>query len=455
MQVTFWGTRGSIASPGPDTLQFGGNTSCVELRLADEVLIFDCGTGIRALGNRLLEEGQAQLKLNLFISHVHWDHIQGFPFFAPLFVEGSELFVFGPQEQHQRLSDTMAGQMQYRYFPVDIDQLAAKIGYQELGEERVKVGPATVTTHYLNHTTLAMGYRVEFGSRSVVYATDTESFAQQPRAWSDPKRRRFFHRRDEELADFFAGADVLILDSQYNAEEYAAKVGWGHGTFDYSVDLAISAGVKHLVLFHHDPNRSDADLRRQVERSQARARAEGSQLEITAAAEHEQLDLPDELSTEAVSGVHLLPNFVHQVHVGLVGVDSSVEELSRRALQLTHFKLGSFDSASAFSNGEWGEFRPHLLLLQYRERGDVARAVEALERNGHRRQVPILALVMAGSTNFMQRAFDEGATDVMVQPFSPSQLRSRVDTWLFRGGTALDRRRHPRQGEPAASEPTE
>lgn len=447
MQVTFWGTRGSIASPGPDTLKFGGNTSCVELRAANEIIIFDSGTGIRALGNNLLAKQPPDLKVNLFISHVHWDHIQGFPFFGPLFIPGSEITVFGPQEQHQRLSTTMAGQMQYRYFPVDIEQLSAKLEYHELGEERVNLGPILIRSLYLNHTTLSMAYRVELGSHSVVYATDTESYAQQPRAWADPERRTFFHRRDEELAEFFRGADLLILDSQYTAYEYAGKVGWGHGTFDYAVDLAISAGVETLAMYHHDPNRTDAQLRAEIARFQERAEADGSTLKVIGAEEHMTIEIPDEQAPVLAPAIHVIPTFVQQVHVGLVEVSPTTEDLSRQALQVTHFKLQSFDSVTALEDGQIHEFRPNLLLLQCRQRGDVARAMAALKRSHHRRNIPVLALVPPEAPKILEDAFKEGATDVMVEPFTPSQLRSRVDTWLFRGGVALDRRRHPRRGE--------
>ncbi|MHB8620958.1 MAG: MBL fold metallo-hydrolase [Chloroflexota bacterium] len=442
MELTFWGTRGSIATPGADTLEFGGNTSCMELRAAGEILIFDCGTGIRPLGNHLLACEPQPFSASLFISHVHWDHIQGFPFFGPLFVPGNSFTIFGPQEQYQRLSDTLAGQMQYRYFPVNIDQLSATLRYQELREETLALGQLRITTRYLNHTTMTMAYRVELGKRAVVYATDHEPFAQRPRAWIDPEIRAFAHRSDAALADFCRGADVLVLDGQYRSDEYVKRIGWGHGTFDYGLDLAISADVNTLVFYHHEPLRSDRALAAEVETCRARLRADGSSLEVLAAAEGLKLTLADQPAVARDRSMSPIPLFRPQVHVALIGLDEAAEEEIERSLPDSFYRLQSFAGQSLAQHIP--AFHPDALLLGSKDLGLVSQ-VRKLVGNGPGGQpVPLLLLLPGEQSDRMEAAFSEGATDVLVMPTAPSQLRSRLDSWLFRGGIAVERRRHAR-----------
>ncbi|MBV9121338.1 MAG: MBL fold metallo-hydrolase, partial [Chloroflexi bacterium] len=292
MKVTFWGVRGSIASPGRATAEYGGNTSCVEIRAGGELLIMDSGTGVRELGRHLLAAGEP-IKGTMLLSHSHWDHIQGFPFFGPLLVPGNSFTILGPQEHSERLNTTLAGQMQYRYFPIGLDQMASEIRMQELREEEFQIGNCRISSHYLNHTSMALAYRVEAGGRTVVYATDNEPFSQQPRAWTSSESRKFLHKRDAELAEFFRGADVLIIDSQYTSHEYPGRIGWGHATPDYSLDLAISAGVGTLVMFHHDPTRIDTAVTVVEQLAQKRVAAEGVDMEVICAAEGLSLSLPD------------------------------------------------------------------------------------------------------------------------------------------------------------------
>lgn len=244
--VRFWGVRGSIPTPGPTTVEFGGNTSCIEIRAGSELIIIDGGSGLRNLGQALLDE--MPLVARLFFTHFHWDHIQGFPFFSPAFIKGNRLDLFGSNKLSSTLAETLSGQMNYPNFPVSINEMAAHIKFHDLREgEAVAVGSAVITNAQLNHPGGVFGYRVDFGGHAVVVATDTEHYS-----CPDPKL--------VELAD---GADLLIYDSMYTPNEYqgrgerSAKTGWGHSTWEEGIKVAKAARVKQLVLFHHAPDHDD------------------------------------------------------------------------------------------------------------------------------------------------------------------------------------------------------
>lgn len=253
MRITFWGVRGSIPSPGPDTVGVGGNTSCVEVRAGKLLLVFDAGTGLRVLGKTLLKE--MPFTAHLFFSHVHWDHIQGFPFFDPAFVPGNVINLYGGNNVSRTLEETLAGQMDHPSFPVHLTDMGAKMIFHDVLENtpiELDAGDGTkaiITGAHGNHPNGVWAYRVDHGGKSVMYATDTEHYAVV-----DPR-----------LAKLAKGTDVLIYDSQYTPEEYAgtagtggSKVGWGHSTFEEAVKLAKAANAKKLVLYHHDPMQSDA-----------------------------------------------------------------------------------------------------------------------------------------------------------------------------------------------------
>jgi phosphoribosyl 1,2-cyclic phosphodiesterase len=262
VRITFWGVRGSIPTPGRDTAEIGGNTSCVEVRAGKLVLILDGGTGLRALGQKLLKE--MPLTAHIFFSHVHWDHIQGFPFFAPAFVPGNKICLYGGNNVSRTLEETLAGQMDYPSFPVHLSQLGAEMTFRDLHEGQVVALPdgegheLTVRTTRGNHPNGVWVYRIEHLGKSMVYATDTEHYA-----IVDPK-----------LVAIAKNAELLVYDSQYTPEEYAGvgaggpKVGWGHSTFEEGVKIVKAAGVKKLVLFHHDPGQADAAVRDKERRAQ-------------------------------------------------------------------------------------------------------------------------------------------------------------------------------------------
>jgi phosphoribosyl 1,2-cyclic phosphodiesterase len=265
MQITFWGVRGSIPTPGAGTEAVGGNTSCVEVQAGPTRLVFDGGTGLRLLGKKLL--GQMPVTAHMFFSHVHWDHIQGFPFFEPAFVAGNAFHLYGARKLSRTLEETLAGQMDHPNFPVHLSAMGATMTFRDLVEgEVVEIDngtwePVRVTSASGNHPQGVLAFRVECAGKAAVYATDTEHY--------DGKV-------DENLVRLAEGADVLIYDSQYMPEEYAgtaagvaSKRGWGHSTFEEGAKIARIAGASRLVLFHHDPGHDDAFVHEKEVRAQA------------------------------------------------------------------------------------------------------------------------------------------------------------------------------------------
>ncbi len=260
MKVKFWGTRGSIASPGPSTIRFGGNTTCVQLVTdGGHQIIFDAGTGIRPLGLQLARE--MPVDLDLFITHTHWDHIQGLPFFVPLFVPGNIVRLHGGFDPiyGRDIQAILSQQMEYCYFPVRTIELQASMDYTSLREgTTVEVGDATVTNIVMNHPVLTYGYRVECNGKTLFFSGDHEPRAMQFGA--DAEFAELVKAQDEVLIDFVRGCDVLIVDSMYTEQEYPNKIGWGHGTFKSTTELALESGVKKVVFTHHEPNRTDDEL---------------------------------------------------------------------------------------------------------------------------------------------------------------------------------------------------
>jgi phosphoribosyl 1,2-cyclic phosphodiesterase len=261
MRVKFWGVRGSIPAPGPETSRYGGNTACVEVNIEDEILVLDSGTGIRKLGLDLINRGIKPIVASIFISHTHWDHIQGFPFFTPLFVPGNTFRIYGGKTFSATLEQALDGQMQHPNFPVLLKQLASTLRFHNMREgdsltidlnPEVSNDPIHVTYERLFHPNGVFCYRIDYQGKSVVYATDNE-----------PGGPEF----DKRLIRIARNADILIFDAQYTPEEYPTKKGWGHSTWLDGVKVAKRADVKQLVLFHHDPERTDAGIEEIVEQA--------------------------------------------------------------------------------------------------------------------------------------------------------------------------------------------
>lgn len=250
MKFKFWGVRGSIPSPGPHTVRYGGNTTCIEVRSNDGTLIvLDAGTGLFPLAQSLLADARRPIEANLFISHSHWDHIHGLPFFSPLFVPGSRLRLHGAADQSsgKGIEHVMGVQLQYSYFPVGEAQMNATIEYRTLEPgEAVAVGDAQVRHVLMNHPVTDLGYRIDCNGKSLFFTGDHEPL-------DDPAHSAAIDAMAQ-------GVDALIADCSYTREEYPSKVGWGHGTFDSALALALRCGARSLYCTHHEPTRSDDEL---------------------------------------------------------------------------------------------------------------------------------------------------------------------------------------------------
>jgi len=276
MKVKFWGVRGSIPCPGPQTVKYGGNTVCLELQFpdSDRRIIIDAGSGLRGLGDQLLNNGNGHrpVRADLLLTHTHLDHILGFPFFTPIYIPQTQLRIYGPVTcEEESLETVLGGQLSYRYFPVRQAELAAQIEYIDLKEGSFDLGDGIrVSTKYLNHPLLCFGYRIECNGDVFCTAYDTEPFynifSTDP---NDPEYDEALAREGEaaaclgnsSLEEFVAGANLLVYDGQYTRQEYiSGKIGWGHTPVEYAIEFARSSGADKLALIHHDPMRTDAQL---------------------------------------------------------------------------------------------------------------------------------------------------------------------------------------------------
>ena len=275
MRVKFWGVRGSTPTPQAENMRYGGNTSCVEVRVGEQLYIFDCGTGFRVLGQQLQDEsGEKKLPLSahVFVSHFHWDHIQGIPFFRPLYDRADSQFLFHCSSRTRSLKQVMDEQMASPYFPVNLSQMQAQQKFYDIDAGRLNLEDGVqIQTSWLNHPQGCMGFRMEAKDGVLVYATDNE-----------PGDAAF----DKSVRKLAEGADVLIYDAQYLPEEYAAeKRGWGHSHWREAVNVVMESGAKELVLFHHDPDHNDVVIDKIVDDARnyypkVRAAAEGMEIRI-------------------------------------------------------------------------------------------------------------------------------------------------------------------------------
>ena len=272
MRVKFWGVRGSTPTPQAENLRYGGNTSCVEVRVDGQVFIFDCGTGLRVLGHQLAREfGSHPIYAHIFVSHYHWDHIQGLPFFSPLYDNPESRFIFHSSQRVRDLRQVLDEQMAAPYFPVKMTEMKANREFHGIEEGRTTLNNITVETTWLNHPQGCLGFRIESNEGTFVYATDNE-----------PGNETF----DKKVRQLAHNADVLVYDSQYLPEEYEArKRGWGHSHWREAINIVMESGAKELILFHHDPEHSDACIDTTVKEARnyyprVRAAAEGMELKL-------------------------------------------------------------------------------------------------------------------------------------------------------------------------------
>ena len=296
--VRFWGVRGSIATPGPDTVRYGGNTTCVEVRVGQDIVVLDAGTGIRLLGAQLRREFAGNpVTVHILLTHTHWDHIQGLPFFGPAHDRGCRIDVLGYEGAKQSLIKTLSAQMDSAVFPIGMDQLAGNVTVRELHDLEFRAGHVPIQSLFTNHPGVTLGYRLGTPGGGVVFMPDTEIMPfnrprpPRPENSTEGNAEDFNTYKNQLIAEFAKGAELFICDAQYTAEEYEHRIGWGHSCIDDTVRLAIHADVKHLILFHHDPTHDDATIDRLVAAARALAAAEGSSIRIDAAAEGMELTL--------------------------------------------------------------------------------------------------------------------------------------------------------------------
>ena len=437
MLVRFWGTRGSIAKPGLSTVRYGGNTSCVELRSSSGTLVvLDCGTGAHGLGQALVKSGPSPLNGHILIGHTHWDHIQGFPFFAPLFIPGNEWHVYGPRGVGSSLRESLSGQMQSSYFPITLKELGATLHYHDLVEGTLEIGDIHVTTQYLHHPALTLGYRLEADGVTVVYSTDHEPHSTSrvggtgaPLAGEDARHARFL-----------ANADLVIHDAQYTAGEFPAKRGWGHSTAEYAVETAVSAGVRRLALFHHDPTRNDEAVDRIVAGARDLVARVGGDTEVFAAAEGQVLELNRKpavapLVESREETARMDPALILSLSSVLVAVaDPRADRILGDAVTDGGLRLVRVQDGNAIPSLVRSE-RFSLVLLQHGLKDcDALQLCRSLRSDPTAidGDVPIVLVRTGESPAEQQREAEAGITDWLMWPFSEEYARARIRAWVLR-----------------------
>jgi phosphoribosyl 1,2-cyclic phosphodiesterase len=293
--VRFWGVRGSIPTPGPRTRRYGGNTSCLEVRSNTTICIFDAGTGLRELGAHLMRQPPTAegINVHLFLSHPHWDHIQGFPFFGPAYHPTTTLSVYGPAGDAKNY-ELLSGQMNNAYFPVRFSDLKAKVVQKSFKGDAVEAGDFVIRKFNQKHPGGSAGFRVEHKAGTVVYATDSELDQMLPDPDLPVTRPNAMRRLPKDLVKAIKDADLLVADAQYTDEEYPTRVGWGHPRASTVVDLACDAQVRQLALSHHDPMHSDRDTDVKVSLGVERAQNHKSVVEVFGAREGVVLKLAND-----------------------------------------------------------------------------------------------------------------------------------------------------------------
>ena len=431
MQLRFWGTRGSIATPGPTTIKFGGNTSCVEVVTNSGVrFIFDCGTGARPLGAHLMANAPKPISGIVLLSHTHWDHIQGFPFFAPLFVPGNSFTVCGPQGANSSLPEVLSGQMEFTYFPVELSQLGARLEYKDLTEGVHEENGIRISTQLLNHPAIALGYRIEADGASLLYLCDHEPYWEK--LWhsdSEPGRMEsILHEGDRRHALFMQNADVVIHDAQYTPEEYPAKKNWGHSTYSYITQLAAAAGVKRLFLTHHDPTHSDAFLEDMERKAQEIAVAAGSSMKVSCAREgyEEAFQHSARHKTQVTEVQQGEASHSGSLLILVVDDDEDLRVLARRALvRAGHVVLEAESGEEGLRLVEI--HKPQLILLDLNMPDmDGFAVLKELRASEAGRTLPVIVLTALGDEESARTSFQAGATDFLAKPFTPPQLDARV-----------------------------
>jgi CheY-like chemotaxis protein len=401
-----------------------------------DLLIFDCGTGARGLAAELMARGKEAINANILLGHTHWDHIQGFPFFSPAFVNGNSVAIYGPEGSRGNLHDVLAGQMEYTYFPIDLNQLPAKITYHDLTEGIHTIGGARVVTQFLNHPAMTVGYRVEVDGVAMVYLVDHEPFSDELwRAGAEPGFiESILHDGDRRHARFMADADLVIHDAQYTPEEYPSKKTWGHSPYDYVVQIAAAANVRRLALTHHDPAHDDQVVGEIERKAQTLAVQRGSKLDVFCAFEGCEIKLEPVSTLKPFVAQSPLQASVAQRRFRILAVDDQPDMLILivRALEAEKYVV------STATNGQdalrmIGERMPDLLVLDYKMAGmDGMAVMKALRAKPRTHRLPVLMLTAMTDEPSTRAGFDAGVTDYVTKPFSIPQLTARVRACLAR-----------------------
>ena len=428
MQVRFWGTRGSIAKPGPATVRYGGNTSCVEVTSpGGTMIIIDCGTGAHDLGQHILKTRLTGNVGSILISHTHWDHIQGIPFFAPLFVPGNTWTFYAPRGFGDTLRETLAGQMEFTYFPVTLDAFGAKVDYRDLVEQTFDLGDVRVTTRFLNHPALTLAYKLECNGATLVYSCDHE-----PHSHELADGEGHVHGQDREHSDFFRGADLVIHDAQYTPAEYASKIGWGHSTPQYAVQMCREAGVGTLALTHYDPTRTDAQVDAILEELRAAA-PPGDRLNIVGAAEGMVIEVtgavkaPDAAPAAPVEPAKPLPTRIPVVRI--VGKAPSLNDPLH--LGLLDESLQILDEAEGEGGGGPTKTAVGLVIVKAESLAPDEGILEAIQRATSGLETVPPVIVVSEHTKPRELRLPPGV-DWLKRPFSREFARARMRTALLR-----------------------
>jgi CheY-like chemotaxis protein/phosphoribosyl 1,2-cyclic phosphodiesterase len=401
-----------------------------------DLLIIDCGTGVHPLAASLAAQAKGAFHANILLGHMHWDHIQGFPFFGTAFKEGNTIAVHGPEGSGRSLRDVLSGQMEFTYFPVELSQLPASITYHDLAEGVFEIGGVRVATQYLHHPATTLGYRIEADGVALVYLCDHEPFsAQLWRAGAEPGLiESISHEGDRRHATFMAGADLVIHDAQYTPEEYSTKKTWGHSTFEYVVELAAAAGVRQVALTHHDPDHDDRAVAAIEQRARALAAQRSASLEVFCAYEGCEIVLQPQPASRpfAAPSPVLVSGAQRNFRILVVDDDPDMRALSVLALKRdNHEVLEAESGPEALRMIE--EHRPDLVVLDFLMPGmDGIEVVKTLRATSDTARLPVLMLTAVTSEAGTRAGFDAGVTDYMTKPFSIPQLTARVRACLAR-----------------------
>lgn len=297
--LRFWGVRGSYAAPFPTHIKVGGNTSCVEINVDDHLLICDAGTGIIPLGNKIAAERKNK-NLLIILTHYHWDHICGLPFFTPAFIPDWKINFFGPGDSVQEIKQTLDSQMQAPYFPVGTETWMAKIDYIDPGATKLNHGPIDIAYYSVHHPGITYGYKIKVGDKMIIYVSDNEcqfldKSIRQKMTEFNREEQEMFEAMNREEYEYelrtIKDADILIHDAQYTPEDYETKRGWGHSCYVDVVNSAIDAGVKELYFYHHDPYNDDEAIDKIYEKSQQIIQTRNASLKCHIAREGMELEL--------------------------------------------------------------------------------------------------------------------------------------------------------------------